>query len=519
MTLCAVFVVVLLYFLWLERAAVFPDPDSFYHVKMAQRIAEHGVTTAFPWLPFTTLARDFADQHFLYHVFLVPFVTLADPIVGAKAATALVAAGLVTLIAGMLLSFKVRGPLVVLAILLVSNPWLFRMGLTKAPAFSLLFLIGGLWLLFRGRIVPLAVLAFLYVWSYGAFVLLPAIALLYVAVSLFRSWRHDRGLASVFRRFSVRRFRVRNLFQRREVRSLLAVLAGTVLGVVSHPYFPQNLTHLWQQLVEIGIVNYQAVVNVGGEWRPYGLVALLINAVFVTIAVLVACAAVALRRHRQSAESWTLLIVTVALFLMTLKSRRYVELYVPFAMLFAAFAVRDALAGDVARRLLAALRVFAVRRVVVTAALGLYLLFTSVYIAARDVRGLASDLASGIPSAQFQGVGRWLAANTPAGSVVVTSDWDEFPPLFYHDDANVYIAGLDPTFLYAHDARLYERWAELTSGRRRIDATRIITQDLKSATVVVSSDHAPFRDIMDDQTAFEVAYEDADAAIYVLKER
>ena len=70
----------------------FADPDSFYHLKMAELIAAHGPLRNFIWMPFTTLANSFADQHFLYHLALIPFIKLFGPLLGMKLATAVMAA-------------------------------------------------------------------------------------------------------------------------------------------------------------------------------------------------------------------------------------------------------------------------------------------------------------------------------------------------------------------------------------------------------------------------------------------
>lgn len=517
--LCAFFIFALAsaFFFWLQAKPVFPDPDSFYHITMAQLLGEQGVVQHFPWLAFTGLPSYYTDQHFLYHVVLLPFVTLLHPVVGAKVATVFINAALLSLIAVFLIRFRVRFWPVFCTILLVTNPFLFRINLVKAPGLSIVLLVTGLWLLFRERPWPLAALAFLYVWTYGGFAMLGIFAAVYAVATVLHTQQNQHGVLQVFRRFLPQRWLWANLLRHPALRCLSAVVAGLTLGVVLSPYFPQNLFFYWQQLVQIGIVNFQNVVNVGGEWRPYGFIELLANTVFVSIAVLLAYVGFFITYRKQTNQSWTLALLTVLFFLITLKSRRYVELYVPFAVLFAAFVSRDALPNVRPATLWQWYRRVFRRHAVVTALLSGYVLVTSTSIVVRDTRQLDADLKSGFSATYLQNVSAWLAAHTPVGSIVVHSDWDEFPSLFYHNRRNYYIVGLDPTFMYQYNRLLYQRWADLTSGTRSEDAARIITRDLQSATVVVTSDHPDFARTMREQRSFVKVYEDAEAAVYQLR--
>ncbi|MFH1171108.1 MAG: hypothetical protein V1778_01040 [bacterium] len=516
LAILVVFLVSFSWFLFLQMKPVFPDPDSFYHIKMAQLIQRQGVVEHFPWLAFTGLTNYYTDQHLLYHVFLVPFVALFEPVFGAKLATICINAALFALLAAFLIHHRVRWWWVFILILLFTNPFLFRINLVKAPGLSLILLLVGLWLLFARRIWPLAILGFLYVWTYGGFTLLGIFGAVFVAVTLVHDWHHRSIVASVFRHFSLRRFSLSRFLADRRLFPLYAIILGLCAGLLINPYFPKNLFFYWQQLIQIGIVNFQNVVNVGGEWHPYGFVELIANTVFVSIVVLLGLVALVLARRRQSKESWTLFLLTVFLFLITLKSRRYVELYVPLATLFAAFALRDGIPGSL---LSAAKRMYALmgKRVGLAILLGLYIAGAAVMVVVRDERQLIRDMQSGFRPEYLAGVGTWLRNHTPKDSVVVQSDWDEFPSLFYHDDHNRFIVGLDPTFMFQYDRALYQRWADLTSGNRTSDATQIIVNDLKSTTVVVTKDHQAFQKTMEQQPAFRVVYDDADATIYQLK--
>ena len=71
-----IFAAFLSLFGYLQAFGGFADPDSYYHVKMAELIASNGIIKNFPWLPFSILQNNYVDHHFLYHVYLAPFVSL-----------------------------------------------------------------------------------------------------------------------------------------------------------------------------------------------------------------------------------------------------------------------------------------------------------------------------------------------------------------------------------------------------------------------------------------------------------
>src|SRR5262249_26335136 len=126
----------------------------------------------FTALPFTTLADNYADQHFLYHLLLVPFVTIIDPLIGMKLATIIFGALMALTFYWFLRREHIRWAFVTTVILLLVNPFTFRMNLAKAPSLSLILLLIGLSAAFAYKPKLLGVLAFAFVWFYGGFLLL-----------------------------------------------------------------------------------------------------------------------------------------------------------------------------------------------------------------------------------------------------------------------------------------------------------------------------------------------------------
>ena len=56
----------------------------------------------------------------------------------------------------------------------------------------------------------------------------------------------------------------------------------------------------------------------------------------------------------------------------------------------------------------------------------------------------------------MRGASEWLADHTPEGSLIFNADWVEFPELFYYNQRNVYVTGLDPRYLYDSQPELWK---------------------------------------------------------------
>lgn len=505
-----------------QASPYFADPDSFYHAKIAMLIRDQGIVTSFPWLGLTTLGQHFTDQHFLYHVLLIPFVTWWPPLIGLKLATVVFGSLFATVFYWACRRLGVRWPVLFVLVLLACRPLTFRMSLAKAPSTALIFLFVGLVWMFEYKFKRLFALAFAYVWYYGGFPLLGVSAV----VTSVTSWLHNRLMTKHNSHMFVNRVmslvsRASRHHRRRwpNAKMLLVVIAGLAAGLVLNPYFPNNIRFYEQQLVNIGIINFQKVIGVGNEWYPYAVSDLLANGALASLLLLVALVGCILRFRAQSKRAWALFALTVFAFLLTLKSRRYVEYYIPLAILFSAVSISDALRDLRWHNIVRQFRDWFFRRRLgqtIGALIVVYLAIGIGFVVGRDFRNERADLQAGFKADKFQRVSTWLTLNTPTGSRVVHSDWDEFPVLFYHNTHNYYIIGLDPTFLYKANQNTYWTWANITLGKFQGDVTTAVRDALQSQYVFVASGH----DVMDryfrDNKDFRAVYQDDEATIYEL---
>lgn len=516
----SIFTISFVVLLILQAAPVFADPDSFYHAKMAILLRDQGVIRSFPWLDLTVLGEHYTDQHFLYHLVLIPFVTWFPPLVGLKLATVVFGAGVVTVAYWMMKRMNVRWPFFFALLLLFSRPFSFRMSLAKAPSTSLIILLVGLTWIFHYQLKRLWALAFAYVWYYGGFALLGVGAVTHAIVSVLHNRFVTRGDSHRFVqkiKALIGRGSRTNRVRRLNVGIVVSVLTGLVAGVVVNPYFPNNISFYYHQLINIGVINFQKVIGVGGEWYPYGFFNLLANGAFASILLVLALVCLVLKARQQTKATWTMFILTAFFLLLTLKSRRYVEYYVPIAIIFSAMSISQALQSVQARQAWREFRrLLLVRRMgqVLFSLAGIFIALSFGFVAGRDFHNERRDLQRGFRVDELGPVSRWLAANTPVGSRVVHSDWDEFPLLFYHNSHNTYIVGLDPTFLYKADEQRYWTWANITLGKFTGDVYDAVTSTLDSRYVLVTNDHTAMDRYFRLNENFVRRYHDTEATIY-----
>ncbi len=495
------FLVTISWFSYLQLSPTLADPDSFYHAKMALILRDQGAINSFPWLSATTLKYSYVDHHFLYHLLLIPFVSALPPLVGLKAATTIFGTFAILVIFWFLRRLKVRGAFWYGLFLLTVNPFIFRLNLAKAQAVVLILLFLCLYFLFNRKYLSLLAATFFYVWLYAGWPLLLALAALHLF--LLKLNYFFIGSLSFIKKIKAK-------INRQNFSLLFGIIPGVLLGLILSPYFPANINFCWQQFFKIGVVNYQNIIGVGGEWYPYYFKDLFLSAVPFFVVLLIALVLFIRSYKKQPLDSYFFLAVTAILFVFTLKSRRNVEYLVPFGICFAAVAITNFL--NAFKTNLPRLKIKENFFVIVLAGLFIPFFF-------YDGLSVRDSLRQGISFDKFTAPSEWLQKYTQPGSIVFHSDWDEFPILFYHNDHNYYIVGLDPTFMYEYDKKLHQWWVDITTGRLKTDMYQIIKDVFGAEYVFVDiNQNASFDQNLADNFNFIKVFENKEARIYqVLK--
>lgn len=498
--------------------AALPGNDDFYHLKMALLLPKIGLPDRLDWLQHTIFADRFVSHHYGFHVYLSVFAhAFTDPVIGARWAMS-VSFGLVLVLATLLMRGEgVPHRWVFLALfVLAPDDFLVRHAYVRAIDLSLVCLLAGCWCLFNRRHGLLALTLAVYTHVYlGSFFLLILCGIHYAG-----AW-------------------LRSAPPPQPLRLPLAMLVGTALGYLTHPYGEHAFSFLKTQIFGSGLTPQ---VSVGREWNSYENVWEFANRVGIPLSVWAAAIVLALRRSRRLSDAgWTLLVGSMFFFALMLKARRFVEYWPLFAVLSSAVLLKPVLRGwrpattpDSARiqrhdlilgALSLALTGWAVYFLLAhksATGLSLWLRFAiplvAAYVllvhllpglfgAARDRRfarfsvravttlGMGAGVVGVLAAAalpvhrhvrgwcrgnydlpEVQRVMRFVAERSEPGDIIFTDDWDIFPVYFYYNDKNRYMAGLDPMFSYSRDAELWERYKLITRGQAPLTTTVSLPQ-------------------------------------------
>ncbi len=449
----------------------FPDPDAFYHIKIVEFFLQQGIFTTFPWTQVSILKDLYIDHHFLYHIFLIPFVYVFDGMLGAKISIAFLGALFSVFLYKYLQSFGVRWPLFWVLLLFGTQPFLFRVSLMKANIFSLFFLFFAIHFLLRKKYIWLFLVSFLYVWAYGGWPFLFIIAVFSLIVS------------------------------REYIRGVGTMLFGIAAGLMFNPYFPENIQFFRMLWTGVALTRYTPDIFIGAEWLSFSWHALFTQSLFFMPIFIFSAAIFFTYYKKQSNESRLFIMIAFLWYVATLRSRRNIEYFVPFGIVASALAVH--FSGIEEMIFSSFKKEWILKRVAkIYLSIFIFCFFWYSIIGIKTTR--ASLLQFSKTSFRYQGAAEWLGKNTAPETVVFHPTWDEFPLLFYWNHKNYFIGGLDPRLSWMYDKEKYLLWEKIGDGRFKDDISDVIKENFHTKWVVVDKRHWKFEEqILKDENFIE----------------
>ncbi len=504
-----VFAVIAIMLIAINARPAFPDPDSFYHAKMALMIRDHGFIHQFPWLQETVLRDNYVDPHLLYHVVLIPFVTIFDPLVGMKVSA--VVFGLLAFFAlyRLLRDMKSPHPEWITLAAAFSFDFLHRMSMPRAPSLSVAMLVLAVWAMYRGRWKTLFAVTVGFVWLYHGWAVIVAA---YGCVAA-------GALVAKFRGQADAEFPVWKLG--------LAVAAGIAVGIVANPYFPENVRFSYDTIVNIGIRETTSI-SVGAEWSsPNWALLFFWNLPAIQVFLLSAAIFFLARKrgeldvgHPGARMAIAMVLLMLFFWVFAFRSIRYTEYLIPFVVIAAGSTL--AMAGKYLRGESVRLRrdldgVFSRARGSprAAAAIGIIVAALAVLVTVRGINYSVSKEAR-FKEAHYAGSADWVRENVPPGATVFNALWDSSMIYFYLDDTHYYLVGLDPRFMYDKDAGRYDDWFDIQAGRNP-EVDRVVSEFRASAVLIDKRMIGGFVRNLDASPNFEKAYEDEWVMVYVPK--
>lgn len=469
--------------------------DGYYHIKFASLMGTEGIKPNFPWLPLTILnAREFYDHHFLFHILLIPF-TKGDLIQGAKLASVFYASLAFLSVWWLLRNQKIPYAwLWALGLFAISEAFLYRMNMPRAQSLSLIFLVLGMNFLLLKKYKYLMPLSFLFVWTYDGYPLILVLSGVYV-ISV---WLIERKLT---------------------FEPILYTGAGVLLGLLINPYFPHNIIFSIRHILPK--LNEATSLRVGNEWYPYDTNQLLTNSPLALVAFLSGVLALGLQNRRIDARTFFLLLLTFIFGFMLFQSRRFIEYFPAFALIFTAFAWTSLITEKKVEK--GELMPLSDKKNPEDSRI--YKRFSRVWLPINilslailvgswiSINGTQANLRDSKPADRYAQAALWLEENTSRGERIFQTDWDDFPRLFIHNTWNTYLVGLDPTYFQIKEPELFDLWVDITQGKEK-NPSKLIRNSFASNYVFTDLKHNKFIDRADEDQGLVEVYRDEDAIIY-----
>lgn len=452
--------------------------DAYFHIKFSYLMREHGLIKELPWLQYTIHKEYFRDHHFLYHIFYIPF-TFGNLLTGAKWGAVffptLTAVAFYRLLKVSQLKYAFAWTLLMLV---CSRMFIYRMSMARVQSISLLFLILGILFIIKERHIALSILAFCFVWLYDGFFMLGVIGVIFFLSKAALEKKYD-------------------------LKMLFYLFLGLTLGLIINPYFPNNITSLFFNMIRS--VRISDNVDVGGEWYPFTTWSLVKDSAPVCIMFLGAIFYGLIYGIKDKAKTIPFLLISLFFLAMLCKSRRSIEYWPPFCVIFSAFAL-DGFFKDKEK-----LKPFVIKggRMVII----VFVIITTVAFSSINFIKAKEWIMEEEPFDYFKGAAVWLKENTNQGDIVFNADWDDFPQLFFYNSENYYIFGLDANYIYKLDKELYFKWRDISFGDSPNPSTDILNT-FKSKFVVVDNAQEDFIKQAEADKNFKIAYKDANCSVY-----
>lgn len=411
-----------------------PDMDSFYHFRHASLLKNDLFDTNLPWIQNSVIREKTADLWYGTHLLLIPFTIINNFTTGIK-------------LGGVFFTF-----LLLISYFIIAKRHNFLMPFLW-PFLFLLAVPHSLYMLLMTRPHVLSLAAGLLIFSYLIKGTWPEVGLASIALTFFHVSQFWIGFGLAFLVLGMRIFQKIFIDRswRLELDKFLAVFGGMLIGALLRPHPLANLELTYIQIFRLFQEKAHLPLLFGKEIMPISLsttfnITFLFSILWILAIILAIWASYKFREQirRLSAEVQLLLvgggILSLVFFLMSiLIARRAYTLWIAFGVLFIAGVHKFLISKELYRNNFLAIILI------------IFLIMVP-YTLYREGVIFASDAA---PPDYLRDVANWLLENSDDGDLVFNAHWDNFAPLFFWNQRNYYIAGIDPIYQYVYNPSLY----------------------------------------------------------------
>lgn len=408
------------------RSETIPDPDSFYHIRHAWIYQTNGIfDSSFPWTQFSTIRTMGADLWYGFHIFLIPLTSISDLSFAIKIAAFLITFLFLVSVYTALKNIKIELPELWTIFFLLSSPSIItRMTMTRPHPLSLGLIALIFSYFYKGPAILVLIFSFILSWIHSSVFWFPIIA---------------AGVLMLIKRLNN---------QQVEIYKFTALLGGIVTGLMARPHPLANLKLIYIQIVDLYLAKgYELAQTIGAELRPPTWESIYTQkwlfAIF--LIALIYMGRLVYKKIALDPDKkiiiWSSLILALLSLSMYATAKRAIDYLGLFIMTFVGLAFSCFLSSirrnEAFKKRLAIIIVLSI-------------------IAGLSIYNISHmDFSNAQPPDRFKEPAMWLKENTNEKDIVFYLYWGYFPSLFFWNQHNYYIYGMDPVFLLKYDKKLY----------------------------------------------------------------
>ena len=376
-----------------------------------------------------------ADLWYGFHVFLIPLTYISDLAVAIKIAAVFITFLVLVSIYAALKNVGIKFSELWTIFFLFSSPALItRMTMTRPHPLSLALIALIFSFFYRGSVILIFVFSFLLSWMHSAVFWFPIIMVCILV--LFK--------------------RLNN--QEINIRKFTAFLIGIAAGLMARPHPLANLKLIYIQVIDLYLSkNHELAKVIGAELRPPTWGGIYSQKWFFAVFI-IALIYLGWRVYKKEIFDvnkkiimLSSLVLTVFSALMYMTARRAIDQLGLFTTIFAGSVFSYPCSSKEKVRIL--------RKYITTVLLFSLVFGFSIYNVVN------MDFSHDYSPIKFKESALWLKENTEKKDIVFYLNWAYFPFLFFWNQDNYYINGMDPVFLLEYDRKLYWKLYNMAVNR------------------------------------------------------
>jgi hypothetical protein len=474
----------ILYAVYLQfLSPAFYEPDSYYHIAVANFIKQFGLHHKFPWAQFSTFKFAFADKEVLFHILTVPFLFLTDNLVLAGKYAFIFHIALFFLVYAFILKKYIPDFLAAVFLLLLFSSLTFSSYLLQFRSITLANILSILciYFLINKNRWGVFVISLLYPLAHVSFFL---VILLAFACEILR-W---------------------HLRQEFFAKNIYLASAGVVLGCLLHPNFPNNLFSLYLNGLVVPLYEFTGTdLGFADELWSLSTKLTIINnfTVFLGFGFILWASLLTKRRVGFSTCVW--LFATSTYILLGFFGNRYwYQANILFYIFFASYLKDWTENKGWIERLLKFKAPIA------------FCLAAILAVSLYNFKQLKESIRFGSErSLHFENVGRWMQKNIPANQTIYHSYWGDSPYFICLNPKDYYINVLDPIYMFYRYPREFNLLNEVSLGR--VDKPyEALGKIFRTNYGYVNKFEPLYRQVREYPRQFKILYEDNEGIVFGL---